>query len=65
MPRLTKPDTLESWLPSAGFDFMKNTKHVFIGVEPFAIKFATTTYRAHGMMYKCTETGAVRRWGYQ
>jgi hypothetical protein len=65
MARLVPPENKTPCIPSAGFDMMKATKHEFVGVEPFAIKYATSTYRAHGMMYKCTETGAIRRWGYQ
>lgn len=65
MRRLHDPDTKTPMLPSEGFDGMKWTKHEFVGFEEFPIKYATSTYRAQGLIYKCTETGAQRRWGYQ
>jgi hypothetical protein len=58
-----------AWLPSAGLGESRATLHVFDRYEPMTAEY-TEGYgpRSGGshsaIIYKCTETGAERRWGY-
>lgn len=61
-----------AWLPSAGLGEARATLHVFDRYEPMSAEDVKYT-DGHGpralgshtaVIYKCTETGAERRWGY-
>lgn len=54
------PETTRALLPSAGLNFARATPHVF------SHTVAVVDHRgepATAIMFRCTETGAVRRWG--
>ncbi len=60
-----KPETLKAWLPSAGYDHRQATIHEFDHVEAITLDDSHgQEYRVNGLMYRCTETGALRLWGY-
>ena len=62
-----------AWLPSAGLDEKRATLHEFVRLDPLApedLKYSAehgprSTNPAYAVIYRCTETGAERRWGVQ
>lgn len=59
-------ETIAAWLPSAGYNYLKWTKHAYSHSElvtlPASTHGAVTTGLGH--MFKCSETGELRRWGF-
>ncbi len=59
-------DTVEAVLPSAGYNYRKWTRHKYDHSELVTLPGATpdNTLTGLGHMYKCQETGELRRWGF-
>lgn len=59
----------EVWLPSAGLNEERTTRHRFDRFEPVALESLKYSNRprtdrtATALIYVCEETGAERRWG--
>lgn len=62
-----KPDTLAAHLESAGYSHRKATLHLYVDTRECEVEVPRTEGRepqpAWEFIYKCTETGAERRWG--
>lgn len=57
-----KPETLSAYLESAGYiKFRKMTLHTFVEARETVVEGPRGD--AWEFIYKCTETGAERRWG--
>jgi hypothetical protein len=56
-----RPETTEAWLPNARG---KWTRHVYVRLDE-ALYVSSTGSRdvARVLIYRCTDTGAERRWG--
>lgn len=65
------PETLRPILPSAGFDYQRATRHTFDHYEDVPADELVPAPGPSGMrpgralMYKCEETGELRRWGLE
>lgn len=59
-------ETQIAWLPSAGYNFAKATRHTYSHSELTTLPAATAGILTTGLghMYKCSETGELRRWGF-
>lgn len=59
-------ETLEAYLPSAGYNYNKATKHTYSHSELVTLPAATAGIVVTGLghMYRCAETGELRRWGF-
>lgn len=59
-------ETLNAVLPSAGYNYNKATRHVYSHSELVTLPAVTVGILTTGLghMYKCSETGELRRWGF-
>lgn len=62
---IPEPDRKEACLPSAGLNHQRATKHTFVEAVPGIVKFPHTTRSCFFFIFRCSETGALRRFGYQ
>lgn len=59
-------ETLTAILPSAGYNYNKATRHTYSHSEVATLPAATAGLMLTGVahMFKCEETGELRRWGF-
>lgn len=59
-------ETTVAFLPSAGYNYRKCTSHVYAHSELVTLPGATKGAKITGLghMFKCQETGELRRWGF-
>ena len=60
-------ETTEAILPSKGYNYNKCTKHKYSHSEVMTLPAATAGYTLTGVahVFKCQETGELRRWGFE
>lgn len=70
-PPIPRPSTRIAFLPSAGFDFHRVTKHVYFETRPTMSSQtnddgkATDPTPAWEHIFLCSETNKERRWGLE
>lgn len=59
-------ETIEAILPSKGYNYNKWTRHVYSHSERVTLPAQTAGIVLTGLghMFKCQETGELRRWGF-
>lgn len=65
-----EPEVKFAWLPSAGYDYMIATKHEFSHTEGITVMIeradgTSVPKQCTAFVFRCRETGAMRRWGYE
>lgn len=65
MIRHIQVETKTAVLPSAGYNGRKATRHVYVYSEAVVLH-PDSSHPIHGIghFFKCTETGEIRRWGF-
>lgn len=58
------PETDRAYLPSAGLGFSRATLHVYHHSEEYLGIGEKLPMLGTAHIYRCTETGAMRRWGF-
>ena len=66
MSDLPAPEKTEACLPSVGLNYTRATRHTFSHAEevPYTDADGKPDGSVYAFVYKCTETGAARRWGF-
>jgi hypothetical protein len=59
-------ETTEALLPSAGYSYMRWTRHKYVRSEVITLPAVTPGFTLTGLghMFRCQETGELRRWGF-
>jgi len=67
MPKAPTPATKTACLPSAGYDYMRATKHRFVKAVETSVEgpLAGTWEDVWMFVFACESTGAERYWGYE